>query len=260
VSIRLRLALYYGALFAVILLLVLLLGYAIHARGQYDDLDRTLVLSAGHAEAEASVSPTGPHLVQGKGDLEIALRLYDAHGVLQESTPGTSALPRLDPRSVLQAPAGPAYDPLVQLIPPFMSSPVPPDPAGAFGFLTTPQQRWRVYALPVHRGTPAIGYLEALTPLGRLDASIQAFRIMLPILGLSSLATALFGSWAIAGRALRPVAMMTQTAQTITLSQDLSSRIDTPTHRDELGRLAKTFNIPSQESPALKHGEQWRVL
>jgi two-component system, OmpR family, sensor kinase len=39
VSIRLRLALYYGALFAVILLLVLLLGYAIHARGEYDDLD-----------------------------------------------------------------------------------------------------------------------------------------------------------------------------------------------------------------------------
>ncbi len=74
-SIRLRLALYYGALFAVILLLVLLLGYALHARGQYDDLDRTLVVSAGHAAAEASVSPTGPHLVQGRGDLEIVLRL-----------------------------------------------------------------------------------------------------------------------------------------------------------------------------------------
>ena len=58
-SIRLRLALYYGALFAVILLLVMLLGYAIHARGQYDDLDRTLVVSAGHAAAEASVSPQG---------------------------------------------------------------------------------------------------------------------------------------------------------------------------------------------------------
>jgi two-component system OmpR family sensor kinase len=88
----------------------------------------------------------------------------------------------------------------------------------------------------------AIGYLEALTPLGRLDASIQTFRITLPILGLTNLATALFGSWAIAGRALQPVARMTQTAQTITLSQDLSRRIETPTHPDELGRLAKTFN------------------
>jgi len=35
---------------------------------------------------------------------------------------------------------------------------------------------------------------------------------------------------------------MTQTAQTITLSQDLSRRIEMPTHHDELGRLAKTFN------------------
>lgn len=35
---------------------------------------------------------------------------------------------------------------------------------------------------------------------------------------------------------------MTQTAQTITLSQDLTRRIEMPTHQDELGRLAKTFN------------------
>jgi len=39
VSIRLRLALYYGALFAVILLLVLLLGYAIHGiQGRVEDV------------------------------------------------------------------------------------------------------------------------------------------------------------------------------------------------------------------------------
>src|SRR5262249_49369672 len=156
--------------------------------------------SAGHAAAEALISPQGPHLVQGKGDLEIALRLYSSTGVLQESTFGTEAIPRLDPRAVLRAPAGPAYDTLVQLIPPFLSSPVTPGPGGAFGLLTTPQQRWRVYVLPIHRGG-TVSYIEALTPLGRLDASIQAFRILLPALGLTSLATALFGSWAIAGRA-----------------------------------------------------------
>ena len=240
-SIRLRLALYYGALFAVILLFVLLLGYAIHARGQYDDLDRTLVVSAGHAAAEAPVSPQGPHLVQGRGDLEIAFRLYDANGVLQDSTLGTEAIPRIDPRAVLRAPAGPAYDALVQLVPPFMSAPVIPDPGGAFGLLMTPQQRWRVYVLPIHQAG-MVSYVEALTPLGRLDASIQAFRILLPALGLSSVAAALLLSWAIAGRALRPVARMTQTAQTITLSQDLTPRIEMPAHQDELGRLAKTFN------------------
>ena len=141
-----------------------------------------------------------------------------------------------DRRAVLRAPAGAAYDTLVQLEPPFMSSPAIPDPGGAFGLLTTPQQRWRVYVLPIHQGG-IVSYVEALTPLGRLDASIQAFRIILPVLGLTSVAAALLLSWAIAGRALRPVARMTQTAQTITLSQDLTRRIEMPTHQDELGRL-----------------------
>jgi signal transduction histidine kinase len=35
---------------------------------------------------------------------------------------------------------------------------------------------------------------------------------------------------------------MTQTAQTIALSHDLSARIDAPAHLDELGHLAQTFN------------------
>ncbi|SRR6266568_2565018 len=118
-SIRLRLALCYGALFAVILPLLTLLSYAIHARGQYDDLDRTLVASASHAVAEASISASGPHLVQGRGSLEIVLRLYNSAGVLQESTPGTGTLPSVDPRAILHAPAGPAYDALAQLVPSF---------------------------------------------------------------------------------------------------------------------------------------------
>lgn len=84
--------------------------------------------------------------------------------------------------------------------------------------------------------------LEALTPLGRLDASIQSFRLTLPVLGLASLLLALLGSWIIAGNALRLIARMTRTAQTITLSRDLSRRIEMPAHRDELGKLATTFN------------------
>jgi two-component system OmpR family sensor kinase len=239
VSIRLRLALYYGALFAVILLLVMLLGYAIHARGEYNDLDRTLVVSAGNAAAEDASVTGRPHLAQGRSDLEIALRLYNPSGILQDSSPGTKALPSIDPRTVLRAPA---FDAIVQLVPPIMSSPVISDPDGAFGLLTRPEQRWRVYIQPIHRGGTIAGYIEALTPLGRLDASIQALRILLPTLWLTSLIVALVASWAIAGRALRPIARMTQTARTITHSHDLSSRIEAPPHLDELGRLAKTFN------------------
>src|SRR6266699_2352193 len=241
-SIRLRLAFYYGALFAVILLFVLLLGYAIHARGEYDELDRTLVVSAGHAAVEAATVAGGPHLVQGRSDLEIALRLYNSSGVLQESSIGTETLPALEPQVVLRTPAGAAIDAIAQLVPPIMSSPVIHEPDSAFGLMITSQQRWRVYVLPIHQGGTTICYIEALTPLGHLDTSIQTVRILLPALGLTSLIVALVASWAISGRALRPITRMTRTAQTIALSHDLSSRIESPPHLDELGQLAKTFN------------------
>ncbi len=254
-SIRLRLALCYGALFALILPLMALLSYAIHARGQYDDLDRTLVVSAGHAAAEATASANGLHLGQGNGDLEIVLRLYRSDGVLQESTSGAGTLPSVDPRAILRAPAGPAYDMLVRLVPSFNGA-SPTSLNGAFGLLTTPAQRWRVYVLPMYSAGTSLGYIEALTPLGRLDASIQTFRILLPILGLTSLVIALVGSWAIAGKALRPIARMTRTAQTITLSRDLSRRIEMPAHRDELCRLATTFNEMLESIESSYHAQQ----
>src|SRR5581483_9054890 len=100
-SIRLRLALWYGALFALVLLLVTLFSYVFHVRGHYDDLDRALITSVGHAVAEANVTAGEPHIVEGSGGLEIGLRLYGPDGALRESTPGAETLPPLDPRAVL---------------------------------------------------------------------------------------------------------------------------------------------------------------
>ena len=255
-SIRLRLALYYGALFAVILLLVLLLGYAIHARGEYDGLDRTLLVSSDHAAAEAGSGGGGPHLVQGKNGLELALRLFSADGVIQESTLGTETLPSVDPRTVLRSPAGPAFDVVTQFVPPVLASPATPDTGGAFGLLMAGGQRWRVYVLTLHSaGTPS-GYIEAVTPLGRLDTEMQTIRIFLPVLALAGLTLAFFGSRTIAGRALRPVNTMIRTARTITLSHDLSSRIEAPPHRDELGRLARTFNEMLESVETAYHAQQ----
>ena len=254
-SIRLRLALCYGTLFAVILPLITLLSYTIHARGQYDDLDRTLVVSASHAAAEAATSAAGPHLVQGQSGFEIALRLYSSDGHRLESTRGTESLPSIDPRIVLHAPAGPAYDALAQLVPTLITS-SSEQVKGAFGLITTPEQRWRVYVLPMHSSEMSAGYIEALTPLGRLDTSMHTFRLTLPILGLISLVAALLGSWAIAGNALRPIATMIQTAQTIALSHDLSRRVAALPHRDELGRLATTFNEMLESIETAYHAQQ----
>jgi len=49
---------------------------------------------------------------------------------------------------------------------------------------------------------------------------------------------------------------MTQTAQTITLSQDLTRRIEMPAHQDELGRLARTFNEMLESIEAASSAQQ----
>ncbi|HET9223872.1 MAG TPA: HAMP domain-containing sensor histidine kinase [Roseiflexaceae bacterium] len=239
-SIRLRLALWYASLFALVLLLVTLLSYAFHVRGHYDDRDRALITSAGHMVSEADTMPGGPHLLEGRGGLEVGFRLYGPDGTLRERTADVELLPPLDPRTVLAEPSGPPYDALARLSPPLVASDGPT--AGAFGVLVTPEQRWRVYVLPIDQGSAIAGYLETLTPLGRLDASIEAYRTLLLALGLAGVATALLGGWAIAGGALRPIAHMTQTAGTITHSHDPSHRILMPQQCDELGQLAETFN------------------
>lgn len=258
-SMRVRLAWYYSALFALILLVVMLLSYTLHARGAYDDLDRTLLVSVEHAAAEAAASGDGtPHLIQGKNDLGLALRLFNARGVLEEKTSGSETLPAVDPRTVLRTPSGPAYDPVSQFMPPILSSPASPDPGGAFGLLQAKGQRWRVYVLALHLhagGTPS-GYLEAVLPLGQPDDEMQALRLFLPLLGLTGLALALLGSWAVAGKALQPITTMIRAARTITLSRDLSRRIDPPPHQDELGRLAATFNEMLESLEAAYRAQQ----
>jgi two-component system, OmpR family, sensor kinase len=240
-SIRLRLALCYGILFALILPMFTVLCYAIHARSQYDDLDRTLAVSAGHIAAEATISTKGLHLTEKGGNLEIVLRLYAPDGTLQQNTSDAEIAPTVEPGFVLQKPSGPAYDAIAGLFPPLTGGVTTPS-NGHFGLISSSGQRWRIYVLSIQQTGMVIGYIEALTPLGRLDTSMQTFQIVLLILGLSSLVIALMASWAVAGKALRPIARMIQTIQMIAHSHDLSRRIETPAHGDELGRLATTFN------------------
>ena len=180
-SIRLRLALWYGALFALILLLLGLLMYALHARSLYSDVDRALVTSGEHAVAEAEASNTGPHLVEGHGGFEVILLLYDPAGTQLATSTGNETLPRVDPKAVLHAPAGPAFDALAGVVP-GLDSPSP-HMDGAFGLIRTSEERWRVYVVPLRSGGALDGYVAALTPLGQVDSAVLAFRLMLLALG-----------------------------------------------------------------------------
>jgi two-component system, OmpR family, sensor kinase len=245
-SIRLRLALWYGALFAAILLVVTMFSYAFHARGHYDDLDRALITTVSHTADEAASSAAPPQLVEGSGGFRVILRLYSSSGQLLTASLGAAGPPAVAPRAVLHHPAGPAFDPVAGIAPP-ITAPSPP-PGSAFGLIAAPDERWRVFVLPIPRASgggsasDAGGYVEGLIPLGAVDHSMQVFRLLLLGLSLFGLSVALLGSCLVAGSALRPVAQMIDTADGIARSRDLSRRLSVPRHRDEIGRLARTFN------------------
>ncbi len=240
-SIRVRLVICYGGLFGLILLFAGLLAYGLHARGLYGDLDRAIVTSAGHTAAEVASSPADPSLVEGHGGFEVIVALYSQDGVLRRSSAEAGTLPSFNPQAALAAPSGPAYGGLAGRVPP-NTAPTANPPGGTFTLVTTREQRWRIFVLPLRRSDVLTGYVAALTPLGAADASVRAFGMSLLALEVGGLLTAVAGSWIVSSRALRPVAEMGHTARTIARSRDFSRRIATPRHSDELGGLAATLN------------------
>jgi signal transduction histidine kinase len=239
-SIRLRLALWYSALAGLVFLILGLVSYAFHIRVHYDDLDRALIASAQHAAEEAAASQT-PQLVSASGAFDIALRSYNADGQLRESLPQNNILPAINPQQILAQPSDHPFDAIANLAPVFDTLP-PGEVKGTFGLLTDQAQRWRDYVVPVSYGGQVTGYVEAITSLARLDASMQAFRQTLLALGGTSLVAVFLISWATARAALSPVSRMIDSAQTIARSRDFSRRVEGPTQQDELHDLASAFS------------------
>lgn len=237
-SLRLRLALWYGALTGLVVILVALLTYTLHTRGHYDDLDHTLVSVARHVaeELDPPVQPGQSDPVATPPAIGLVLRLYDPAGRLVEASPNDVHAPAVQPRTILAGPPVHPLDPLVRLAPSF--TPSHPEP-GVLSVTTDPDgTRWRLYALPLGSGWA----LVAAMPLDRLDAATQLFRHLVPVVGGLGAAMTLVVSYFLAGRALRPVATVTETAAAIARSRDFARRVPEPPRQDELGRLAATFN------------------
>ena len=240
-SIRFRLARWYGAFLAMILVVFGLLSYAWHTRGHYDDLDRALLTTADHHAAEAARTPAALHLAEDGVGFDIALRLYDAQGRLLESSPQSNQLPPVDPRTILAQPSAPAYGRLVGWVP--LLAPPAVVPAGSgFGVVADAAERWRVIVVPIQDGRRSVGLVAAFAPLERLDHAMRRFQLILLGLGAISIVVASLGSWALARKVLQPIAQMIATAGGIAHSRDFSQRIPPGRVNDELHQLADTFN------------------
>ena len=239
-SLRLRLALWYGALTGLVVLVVSIFTYAAHTRGHYDDADHALHTSTDHIIDEYVAQVTGPNPVASVSlpvSDSIPLRIYDAEGHVLVESPFARSLPPVNPRAILDGPPQLPFDPIAGISPPMM----PMDRAsGKFGLTTDAGgTRYRLYVVPISRVDQ---YLVTAFSLARIDASVAAFRQLVVFLALSGAVVAFGAGWLLARSALRPVSAMTETAGAIAHSRSLDRRVPAPARGDELGQLAGTFN------------------
>lgn len=234
-SLRLRLALWYGGLTGIAVVLVCLYGFAVHSRTHYDELDAMLRRTARHLAGELAKAPT---------DAERVLVAVSAHrlgtSVLLRGAGGRAIpLPGFADELRLLAPVSrPAYPPLAALAPPLLE----PNP-GPGRFLLAKDEagnRWRAFEISAMRGD-SLGLVTAV-PLRHLDASVRRFGRLMIIMALLGCTVTFAAGWLIAGRALRPVTVLTDTARVIARSRAFAQRVRVGSDRDELGRLATTFN------------------
>ena len=237
-TLRLRLVLWYGALSALTLLMVITITYAVHARGLYDDLDRGLITTVDH---QAQMAAGGDvQLMEGGAGFQIFLRRYNTEGKLLSAPEGNRLAPPLSPLSALAGPDGPAYPGIAALVP--ATQPLTAAANSAFDTISTPEGRWRVYVAPIVDAGHVTGYIEGLTSLAQADTGLARMAQMLAVISVTSLVLELLGSCLVVRSALRSVGQLTETAHTIAESRDLSQRIVAVGARDEIGRLAATFN------------------
>ncbi len=234
-SIRWRLAILYGLVTAVILLPAAGTAFSLHARSQYEDLDRSLVTTAEHFEAELRSAQSGSHETTAPVASDISVRLY--HRTSDPAAIERASPPLLDPAQVLSRDDGPAYPAFAGLL--GQESPR----RGAFTTERDPatDQRVRLYALPAGNDGD-LDYVLVWKPLQDLDESARFLGWVLAGVAFGGVAAAAIGTFVVAGTVLRPVSIMTSTARAISTSRGFTRRVPESGRLDELGRLARTFN------------------
>ena len=239
-SLRLRLALWYGGLAGVLVLLVCTYSYAVHGRAHYDATDAALATSAEHVAAELAQAKTAEQRVavlQASRIMGPTMRVYGKDGSVQAQSDGGSPAPQVTLANALKP--GPRPYPFVAKYAPTLHA--FDGHAGSFGMVRA-SQRWRVYAQEIEGRDE---YLVAFAPLSMIDASVSQFGVLMVVMAVIGAVMTFFAGWVVAASALRPVAAVTRTASTIARSREFSQRVSPDSVRsqhDELGRLAATFN------------------
>jgi heavy metal sensor kinase len=221
-SIRLRIALWYMAVLAVVLVAFSAGIYFFLRKNLNDSMDdslrsRATVLLNVIATRDSQSNTPGFLLAEDPNDRESYVRSFDTTGAVTFDTSEKFGAVPVDSTGVRTALAG---------------SP---------SFRTISDPDLRSYTFPVRSKGEVIGAIE----VGQSrDDMVDTFNTLIYVLAVAypvTLIGASAGGLFLAGRALSPIDRLTRRAQLIS-AQNLSERFNFDAPDDELGRLAQTFD------------------
>ncbi len=224
--VRWRLTLWFAALLALVMALFAGAVYVVLRQQLYDSFDEQLLNQTALTLAAVSVEDGAPTLepaVANVADGEFFLRLLDAAGETVFETGGNAAGVPLDPTVIAAALAGRTEYSAAR---------------------DEDDETLRLVSVPV-RPDEAEGHISGVLQVGldrnEIDEPMAGLLSTLILAGPVVLLVAAAGGYLLAGRALRPVATITDLAARIGAG-DLGSRLNLDLPDDELGRLARTFD------------------
>jgi two-component system sensor histidine kinase MprB len=127
---------------------------------------------------------------------------------------------------------------LVSRFAPRLGIPVRPASRPVFSDQTIDGTHFRTYVVPLGRGYT----LLLARPMGEIDAALKRLALLLLGIAAIGIGTAIAVGTFVTRTVVGPVTRLTETAERISATGDLSYRIDVPPTTDELSRLARTFN------------------
>jgi len=104
------------------------------------------------------------------------------------------------------------------------------------------EAKLKLSTTPIAVDGKTVGWVQVASSLSQRDVVLARLRWVLMGGGVTAVVVVGFLSGALAGRAIQPVSEMTETARAIALSKGFNRRLPPVNANDELGRLAQTFN------------------
>jgi two-component system OmpR family sensor kinase len=226
-SIRLRLTLLYSAILALTLILFGGALYITVANIALDEAKQSLTTEAKAFSAALHIDREGVRVPSGViATPHIYIQLRNLDGAVFYPSSGSQAVPSTLPLSAAEQ----------QLVLQGQDIPI--------HTITMGGDQMLLYSAPLlFFGQRVLGIVQIARPLQDVYASLNALRPVLLVGGLVATLLAFGAGWLLAGTALRPIARITRIAQAIGEAQDFDRRVTYQGPRDEVGRLATTFNI-----------------